>query len=49
MDQANLPSDGDRLKREIKKSSLVSIPACGHYVQEEKPEKLAEAIKDFLK
>jgi pimeloyl-ACP methyl ester carboxylesterase len=49
MDQANQPADGERLKGEIKKSSLVSIPSCGHYVQEEKPEELAEAIKDFLK
>jgi pimeloyl-ACP methyl ester carboxylesterase len=49
MDQANLPADGERLKREIKKSSLLYIPACGHYVQEEKPEELAQAIKDFLK
>jgi pimeloyl-ACP methyl ester carboxylesterase len=48
-DQANLPADGERLKQEIKQSSLIYIPECGHYVQEEKPKELAEAIKDFLK
>ena len=47
-DQANLPSDGERLKRDIKNSSLVYIPECGHYVQEEKPEELAQVIKKFL-
>ena len=48
-DQANLPADAERLKQEIKQSSLIYIPECGHYVQEEKPKELAEAIKDFLK
>ncbi len=48
-DTNNLPQDGERLKQEIKKSSLFYIPACGHYVQEEKPKELAEKIKDFLK
>ena len=48
-DTNNLPQDGERLKQEIKKSSLVYISACGHYVQEEKPKELAEKIKDFLK
>ena len=45
----NLPQDGERLKKEIKQSRLVTIKECGHYVQEEKPEELARAIKDFLK
>jgi pimeloyl-ACP methyl ester carboxylesterase len=48
MDQTNLPADGTRLNREIKNSSLVYMPASGHYVQEEKPDELAEAIKAFL-
>ena len=48
-DTNNLPQDGERLKQEIKKSSLVYISACGHYVQEEKPKELAKKIKDFLK
>ncbi|MCX5902646.1 MAG: alpha/beta fold hydrolase [Proteobacteria bacterium] len=47
-DTNNLPQDGDRLKKEIKQSRLVTIKECGHYVQEEKPEELARAIKDFL-
>ncbi len=48
-DEANLPSDGKRLTREISNSSFITIPECGHYVQEEKPEELAQAIKQFLK
>ena len=48
-DRANLPADAERLKQEIKQSSLIYIPECGHYVQEEKPEELAEEIKDCLK
>lgn len=47
-DQANLPADGKRLKRDIKNSSLVYIPECGHYVQEEKPAQLAHVIKEFF-
>jgi pimeloyl-ACP methyl ester carboxylesterase len=47
-DTNNLPQDGERLKKEIKQSRLVTIKECGHYVQEEKPEDLARAIKDFL-
>jgi pimeloyl-ACP methyl ester carboxylesterase len=43
----NLPQDGERLNRELKRSRLVNIAECGHYVQEEKPEELARAIKDF--
>jgi pimeloyl-ACP methyl ester carboxylesterase len=47
-DTNNLPRDGERLKNELKQSRLVIIKQCGHYVQEEKPEELARAIKDFL-
>jgi pimeloyl-ACP methyl ester carboxylesterase len=48
-DLSNLPADAERLKKEIKNSHLVYVNECGHYVQEEKPEELAQAIKDFLK
>jgi pimeloyl-ACP methyl ester carboxylesterase len=27
---------------------LIFIKECGHYVQEEKPQELAKAIRDFL-
>lgn len=37
-----------RLLSEIQRSKLVTINECGHYVQEEKPNELAKAIKDFL-
>jgi pimeloyl-ACP methyl ester carboxylesterase len=48
MEQTNLPADGRRLKREIRESSLVYMPSSGHYVQEEKPDELAETINAFL-
>jgi len=44
----NPVADGQRLQKEIKNSKLVIIDGCSHYVQEEKPEKLAAAIKSFL-
>ena len=47
-DTRNLPEDAERLKKELKRSRLVKIKECGHYIQEEKPEELARAIKDFL-
>ena len=47
-DTNNLPQDGERLKKELKQSHLVNIKECGHYIQEEKPEELAQAIKAFL-
>jgi pimeloyl-ACP methyl ester carboxylesterase len=37
-----------RLNSEIQGSKLISVNECGHYVQEEKPEELAKAIRDFL-
>ncbi len=43
------PEVAKRLNAEIQGSKLVSAKECGHYVQEEKPEELAKAIKDFLK
>jgi pimeloyl-ACP methyl ester carboxylesterase len=47
-DTNNLPQDGERLKKELQQSRLVNIEECGHYIQEEKPEELAQAIKAFL-
>ena len=47
-DISNLSRNAERLKKELKLSRLVNIKECGHYIQEEKPEELAQAIKDFL-
>jgi pimeloyl-ACP methyl ester carboxylesterase len=41
-------SDADRLHREINNSQLVIIDQSGHMVQEEQPQKVAEAIRQFL-
>jgi pimeloyl-ACP methyl ester carboxylesterase len=43
------PEIAKRLNSEIQGSELLSVKECGHYVQEEKPEELAKALKDFLK
>ena len=37
-----------RLTSEIQGSTLTPVEECGHYVQEEKPQELAEVIRDFL-
>jgi pimeloyl-ACP methyl ester carboxylesterase len=41
-------SDADRLHKEIKNSKLVIIDQSGHMVQEEQPQKVADAILQFL-
>ena len=41
-------SDGERLAREIKNSRLVVVEDSGHYIQEEQPQALAEAIVKFV-
>jgi pimeloyl-ACP methyl ester carboxylesterase len=38
----------ERIKREIQESQLVYVKESGHYVQEEKPDKLNEIIRGFL-
>lgn len=43
-----LPGAAKRLTAEIEGSTLTPVQACGHYVQEEKPQELARAIRDFL-
>ena len=42
-------SDAERLNKEIKNSQLVIIDQSGHMVQEEQPQKVAEAIRQFLR
>lgn len=37
-----------RLNGEIGESRLVPVEECGHYVQEERPQELAQIIRDFL-
>jgi pimeloyl-ACP methyl ester carboxylesterase len=43
------PEVAKRLNSEIQGSKLVSVKVCGHYVQEEKPEELVKAIRNFVK
>ena len=43
-----LPGVAKRLASEIQGSTVASVEACGHYVQEEKPQELAKVIRDFL-
>ena len=37
-----------RVNREVQGSKLKSVPECGHYIQEEKAEELAQIIKAYL-
>ncbi len=39
---------GDRIHKDIKGSRMEIIPNCGHFVQEDKPEKATEIIIGFL-
>jgi pimeloyl-ACP methyl ester carboxylesterase len=38
-----------RVQGEIASSRLVPVKECGHYVQEERPQELAEIIRDYIK
>ena len=38
-----------RVQGEIGSSRLVPVKECGHYVQEERPQELAEIIRDYIK
>jgi pimeloyl-ACP methyl ester carboxylesterase len=37
-----------RLRREIPGSLLMEFPEAGHFIQEDQPERLVEAIESFL-
>jgi pimeloyl-ACP methyl ester carboxylesterase len=37
-----------RLKRDHPKAELTAIPNCGHFLQEDEPERVAELISEFL-
>ena len=39
--------EAKQFNREIRGSQLVLIQECGHYIQEEKPQELANMIKNF--
>ncbi len=47
-DRVVMPTQGDRLARELKKSQLVIIPDCGHNPHEERPEETFAVIRRFL-
>ena len=37
-----------RIKQEIPDSNITSIPNCGHFLQEDQPERLSELLVEFL-
>lgn len=39
---------GNRIHKNITGSRMEIIPDCGHFVQEDKPERATEIITDFL-
>ena len=47
-DMAVKLEEAKQFNREIRGSRLVLIQECGHYIQEEKPQELANTIRDFL-
>jgi len=48
-DEVIAPHLGHRLANDILGARLVIIPKCGHLPQEERPQKVLELIKNFLK
>lgn len=47
-----LPNVGQtmaRVKKNLPQSNIISIPNCGHFLQEDRPEEISKAIKEFMK
>ena len=38
-----------RVKKDLPQSTIITLPNCGHFLQEEAPEKLSQAIMIFMK
>ena len=47
-EQSNLITGRECLQKEFPAARLVELPQCGHWIHSEQPEKLAQAIKNFL-
>ena len=47
-EQSNLIADLSCLQQQFPAARLKEIPQCGHWIHSEQPEKLAQAIRDFL-
>lgn len=47
-EQSNLITGLECLQKEFPAARLVELPQCGHWIHSEQPEKLAQAIKNFL-
>lgn len=38
----------ERVKRDLPQAEIVSLPPCGHFLQEDEPEKVSELLAEFL-
>ncbi len=38
----------ERVKNDLPQAQIVSLPNCGHFIQEEEPERIGEILKAFL-
>lgn len=47
-EQSHLISGIECLQKEFPAARLIELPQCGHWIHSEQPEKLAQAIKNFL-
>lgn len=47
-EQSNLITDLSCLQKQFPAARLMELPRCGHWIHSEQPEKLAEAIKNFM-
>lgn len=47
-EQSNLITGLDSLQKQFPAARLIELPRCGHWIHSEQPEKLTQAIKDFI-
>lgn len=47
-EQSNLITGTGCLQKEFPAARLIELPQCGHWIHSEQPEKLAQAIRNFL-
>ena len=47
-EQSNLITGIECLQKEFPAARLIELPQCGHWIHSEQPEKLAQAIRNFL-
>jgi len=45
----HLGEENHRLQKDLPNARLTAVPDCGHFIQEDQPEKLSQLLSEFLK